>query len=126
MIKESLRIVLTTCKKCDTENWSYWTSSSSGKIYKYCKTCRVERAATYSKRKKESAGSHSRAEWLKKLALFKKCPGCKRKWSEIPPRPDKRYKFVWTKDHITPLNQGGTDLIENIQPLCYRCNFGKR
>ena len=114
------------CKKCNQTNWSLWTSSSTGRTYKYCKTCRQHRAKTYSYRKTQATGTHTRKQWLAKLELYDKCPNCLRLWQVIPLRPDRRYKFVWTKDHILPLNQGGTDEIENIQPLCYQCNFGKR
>ncbi len=113
------------CKNCGESDWGKWTSSSSGKVNRYCRACRRKRAANYSKRKSNSKGSHTPSEWLSKLAKYEHCPRCKRKWTLIPPRPDRRYKNVWTKDHIIPLISGGSDNIENIQPLCYGCNSSK-
>lgn len=84
--------MLIPCKKCNSTNWSFYTSSSSLKQKKYCKTCRQNRAIAYSKRKTLAQGTHTEKEWLIKLVQFENCPGCSSPWSAIPLRPDKRYK----------------------------------
>ena len=60
--------------------------------------------------------SHSFGEWenLKKQYGYI-CPSCKQ------PEPI----ITLTEDHIIPLSKGGSDLIENIQPLCLKCNMKK-
>ncbi|HHR5538600.1 TPA: HNH endonuclease signature motif containing protein [Klebsiella quasipneumoniae] len=113
------------CSKCGSVNFGLWTSSSTGKISRYCKNCRDARRTTYNSRKKTNGGHHTRSQWLNLLSTLDHCPRCNRKWEDIPRRPDKRYRYVWTKDHILPLSRGGTDDISNIQPLCYQCNFQK-
>ena len=113
------------CRKCGSTDFGIWTSSTTSKIHQYCRQCRRSRATTYSQQKEANGGSHTRRQWLEKLAQYNNCPRCRVRWEDIPPRPDLRYKHVWTKDHIIPLSLGGTDDIQNIQPLCYRCNSSK-
>lgn len=61
-------------------------------------------------------GGHSFGDWeLLKKQYGYTCPCCK----QIEP------KIKLTEDHIIPLSKGGSDLIENIQPLCLLCNIRK-
>ena len=117
-----IRLSLKSCGK-GHDNWSTWTSTD-GTIHKYCKTCRQQRAKTYAERKKNAKGTHTEKEFLKKLEQYERCPSCNRKWEDIPnSKGTAKYKI--TEDHIVTLLEGGTDDIDNIQPLCYRCNFKK-
>lgn len=66
--------------------------------------------------KKNANGSHTQEEWenLKKAYNFT-CLKCYKKEPEIK----------LTEDHIIPLSKSGSNFIENIQPLCGRCNASK-
>jgi hypothetical protein len=64
-------------------------------------------------RNKNAIGSHTKSEWdeLKRKYNFK-CARCGREELSVS----------LTKDHIVPLSLEGTNFIDNIQPLCRRCN----
>jgi len=66
--------------------------------------------------KKEAVGDHTLQEWIElKEKTGNKCVSCHKSENEV----------VLTEDHIVPLSKGGTDYIDNIQPLCLSCNCKK-
>ena len=72
------------------------------------------------KKKRDAEGSHTYGEWeLLKKQYGYVCPCC----GEKEPF-NQRVKYL-TQDHIIPLSKGGSDYIENIQPLCMHCNLTK-
>ena len=66
--------------------------------------------------KKNVGGSHTLGDWQTLKAQYNwTCPACLKKEPNI----------VLTEDHIIPISRGGSDNIENIQPLCRSCNSSK-
>jgi 5-methylcytosine-specific restriction endonuclease McrA len=63
-----------------------------------------------------AVGGHTQGEWdaLKRAFNFT-CVGCNRTEPTV----------TLTRDHKVPLVAGGSDRIDNIQPLCGSCNSRK-
>lgn len=67
-------------------------------------------------RNRSALGSHTYSEWETLKAQYNwTCPSCYKRELEIK----------LTLDHIIPLSKGGSNNIENIQPLCKSCNCKK-
>ena len=60
--------------------------------------------------------THTEEEWQELKAFYNfTCLCCGKQEPEIK----------LTRDHVIPLTQGGSDSIDNVQPLCARCNSKK-
>jgi 5-methylcytosine-specific restriction endonuclease McrA len=67
-------------------------------------------------RKQQVGGKHTVSDWLNVKRLFDyRCAICGRSEPDIS----------LTEDHKIPVVKGGTDNIDNIQPLCRSCNSSK-
>jgi len=66
-------------------------------------------------RAKEKA-THTKKQWHEMLVFFDHtCVRCEGESGLVNVE----------KDHITPIYQGGSDSIKNLQPLCAKCNASK-
>lgn len=93
-----------------SRNPSWKHGLSKTKPYKsfYDRLCRARRVG--------ASGSHTFAEWETLKAQYNwTCPCCG--------KPEPEIKL--TIDHIIPVARGGSNNVENIQPLCGRCNSVK-
>ena len=60
-------------------------------------------------------GNHTQAQWEEMKAFFGTCVKCEGESGLINV----------DRDHIKPIYQGGSHGIDNIQPLCAKCNASK-
>jgi hypothetical protein len=101
-----------------------FTRRSTGTYFSACKECNRHVFAQRRRALIEGAeGSYSTKEWDNLVQNYSRCPRCLRPWDQIPPPASG--STVITVDHIIPLTKGGSNAIENIQPLCYSCNSKK-
>lgn len=67
--------------------------------------------------KKGNGGSYTAEEWNDLKAMFgNRCLRCGESESRVQ----------ITVDHVIPVTKGGSNAIENLQPLCYSCNASKQ
>ena len=76
-----------------------------------------ERLFVYYRARKRAAGEKfTHAEWQALCALYDyTCLCCGKQEPDI----------TLTTDHVVPVSKGGSNAIENIQPLCTDCNNHK-
>jgi len=101
-----------------------FTRRSNNTYFSACKDCNRHVFAQRRRARMNAAeGSYSTEQWIILAAQYSRCPMCLRGWADIPTLPGR--DSVITVDHIEPISKGGSNSIENLQPLCYSCNSMK-
>jgi 5-methylcytosine-specific restriction endonuclease McrA len=74
------------------------------------------RVGRYRVRRVGAKGSHTFAEWLSVIRLYRwRCFYCQKRVT----------RSTVTKDHLIPLSKNGTDFAANLVPACKSCNSWK-
>lgn len=108
--RTSIETEFTTKTNGKEKHWNWKGGISSNKEYRDWQKNKRNRI------KRSNGGSHNLYEWKTLKAQYNwTCPSCKKQEPEIK----------LTVDHIIPISKGGSDNIENIQPLCLPCNLRK-
>ena len=107
-------------KKWQQNNPEYVKAS----VYRYRKKY-PEKLSMANKRlkakRKGAIGSHTLKQWRELKDKFNHCCAiCGRQ----EPFTDLWYQSL-SEDHIIPISKGGSNFIDNIQPLCIKCNNKK-
>ena len=92
----------------DRANAKDWKLRNRSRILVYWQRKRVKRLA--------APGTISRKEWTAVVEKYNyTCLCCGRSEPEIK----------ITIDHVIPVSRGGSNTIDNVQPLCFECNLRK-
>lgn len=93
------------------ESWKFRSNYKGGEKTAKKRRCFYEKQRRI--KKFGNGGSHTIEQWEDMVNKYDHtCPSCGKTEPEIK----------LTEDHIVPLSLGGSDGIENIQPLCVSCN----
>lgn len=121
---EYMRIYHQMYREANRERLNAYREANADKFREqsraYNKTHREQRAIHEEKRrarKVQAGGSFTRQEW-EELCFYYDYT-CLRCGKQVP-------HIELTVDHVVPLSQGGTNGIDNLQPLCRSCNSSKR